>query len=311
MDGLIQSRAQLSHAPSLRGLGAPDRVSQGARLDASASESHSSEADAVRPVAAVLESYGESDVVEGRVTKVVTFGAFVEILPGVEGLVHISELANHHVENPREVVSQGDPVNVLVLEIDGDRRRLSLSLKRVEDGAVPVPRADGAESVHSTPDLKLSEEAFPTTPSILLEDDLELIADEVEEPEPAVEPLASPENELADESRGRAPSERAEGRHVASDTATSRATPTKPRGAPQEGLPDDEARTHEHRSAAAPSPTRRAVTERTTLPTHAHPPIASRDHGVGAGSRRRSTLPLHGAGCLERRDRHHARTKTR
>jgi small subunit ribosomal protein S1 len=109
----------------------------------------------------VLDSYGEGDVVEGRVTKVVTFGAFVEILPGVEGLVHISELAQHHVENPREVVSQGDPVNVLILEVDGDRRRLSLSLKRVEEGQQPVPRADGGESVHSTPNLQLSEEAFP------------------------------------------------------------------------------------------------------------------------------------------------------
>jgi small subunit ribosomal protein S1 len=93
---------------------------------------------------------------------VVTFGAFVEILPGVEGLVHISELAAHHVENPREVVSQGDAVNVRILEIDGERRRLSLSLKRVEEGDQPVPRADGAESVHTMPDLKLSEEAFPT-----------------------------------------------------------------------------------------------------------------------------------------------------
>ena len=82
----------------------------------------------------VLESYSENDVVEGRVTKVVTFGAFVEILPGVEGLVHISELAQHHVENPREVVSQGDAVNVLILEVDAERRRLSLSLKRVEEG---------------------------------------------------------------------------------------------------------------------------------------------------------------------------------
>jgi small subunit ribosomal protein S1 len=109
----------------------------------------------------VLDHYGENDVVEGRVTKVVTFGAFVEILPGVEGLVHISELANHHVENPREVVSQGDPVNVLVLEIDGERRRLSLSLKRVEEGMTPVPRADGGESVFATPNLRLSEEAFP------------------------------------------------------------------------------------------------------------------------------------------------------
>src|SRR5437773_876111 len=106
----------------------------------------------------VLESYGEGDVVEGRVTKVVTFGAFVEILPGVEGLVHISELAQHHVENPREVVSQGDPVNVLILEIDGERRRLSLSLKRVEEGQQPLPRADGGPSVHLVPQLDIPEE---------------------------------------------------------------------------------------------------------------------------------------------------------
>src|SRR5882672_2470667 len=66
----------------------------------------------------VLESYQEGDVVAGKVTKVVTFGAFVEILPGVEGLVHISELAQHHVENPREVVSQGDVVNVKIIEVD-------------------------------------------------------------------------------------------------------------------------------------------------------------------------------------------------
>jgi small subunit ribosomal protein S1 len=93
----------------------------------------------------------------GRVTKVVTFGAFVEILPGVEGLVHISELAQHHVENPREVVSQGQAVNVKIIEIDGERRRLSLSLKRVEDGDPVQPRADGGESVHLHPTLDLSE----------------------------------------------------------------------------------------------------------------------------------------------------------
>src|ERR671925_489557 len=85
----------------------------------------------------VLDQYSEGDVVEGKVTKVVTFGAFVEIMPGVEGLVHISELAQHHVENPREVVSQGDEVNVRILEVDADRRRLSLSLKRVAEGEAP------------------------------------------------------------------------------------------------------------------------------------------------------------------------------
>jgi small subunit ribosomal protein S1 len=82
----------------------------------------------------VIDGYDVDDVVEGKVTKVVTFGAFVEIHAGVEGLVHISELATHHVENPREVVNQGDTVAVRIIEIDGERRRLSLSLKRVADG---------------------------------------------------------------------------------------------------------------------------------------------------------------------------------
>src|SRR5215510_8136725 len=145
----------------------------------------------------VLDKYGEGDVVEGRVTKVVTFGAFVEILPGVEGLVHISELAAHHVENPREVVQQGQAVNVRVLEIDGERRRLSLSLKRVEEGDQPVPRADGAESVHTTPDLKLSEEAFPTTPPVELGDE-EAEAEPVGDEDPDAEPVtaeATPQGE--------------------------------------------------------------------------------------------------------------------
>jgi small subunit ribosomal protein S1 len=108
----------------------------------------------------VLETYNEGDTVEGKVTKVVTFGAFVEILPGVEGLVHISELAQHHVENPREVVSQGDLVQAKIIEVDAERRRLSLSLKRVEGGGV-TQRADDSEAIEGTPNLDLSEEVFP------------------------------------------------------------------------------------------------------------------------------------------------------
>ncbi len=105
----------------------------------------------------VLESYQEGDVVSGKVTKVVTFGAFVEILPGVEGLVHISELAQHHVENPREVVSQGDTVSVRILEVDAERRRLSLSLKRVDEG-MPVQPKPGDEA--APPTIDLSEDVF-------------------------------------------------------------------------------------------------------------------------------------------------------
>ena len=86
----------------------------------------------------VVDTYNVDDELEGTVTKVVTFGAFVEILDGVEGLVHISELAQHHVENPREIIQPGDPVRVKILEIDSERRRLSLSIKRVEGQVLPV-----------------------------------------------------------------------------------------------------------------------------------------------------------------------------
>ena len=134
----------------------------------------------------VLESYEQEDVVEGRVTKVVTFGAFVEILPGVEGLVHISELAQHHVENPREVVSQGDAVNVKIIEVDAERRRLSLSLKRVEEGEDPKPRADGAESVHLRPHIDLSEDVFHEDAAPPLEEPAEPEAVEPEAVEPEV-----------------------------------------------------------------------------------------------------------------------------
>ena len=88
----------------------------------------------------IVDTYNVNDELDGKVTKVVTFGAFVEILDGVEGLVHISELAPHHVESPREIVHPGDEIRVRILEIDSERRRLSLSAKRVEDQILPVAR---------------------------------------------------------------------------------------------------------------------------------------------------------------------------
>ncbi len=114
----------------------------------------------------VVDTYNVGDELEGTVTKVVTFGAFVEILDGVEGLVHISELAQHHVENPREIIQPGDTVRVKILEIDSERRRLSLSIKRVEGQELPVHRSGGeagageAGDLDDMPDLGLSEEVF-------------------------------------------------------------------------------------------------------------------------------------------------------
>jgi small subunit ribosomal protein S1 len=159
----------------------------------------------------VLESYNEGDVVAGKVTKVVTFGAFVEILPGVEGLVHISELAQHHVENPREIVSQGDTVNVRILEVDAERRRLSLSLKRVEDG---MPLQPGVGEDAAPPSIDLSEDVFADGPAAADAEEAppleeaatpEAAEPEAAEPEAAEQPVAQSADEPAEGSDDTAP----------------------------------------------------------------------------------------------------------
>jgi len=99
----------------------------------------------------VLNEFKEGDVVEGKVTKIVAFGAFVQILPGVEGLVHISELAQHHVESPAEVVRPGDELQVKMLEVDDSRRRLSLSVKRVEGQELPMRDMSDAPAIEGVP----------------------------------------------------------------------------------------------------------------------------------------------------------------
>jgi small subunit ribosomal protein S1 len=75
-------------------------------------------------------------VVPGKVTKLVPFGAFVRVQDGIEGLVHISELAERHVEIPEQVVQVGDELLVKVIDIDLERRRISLSLKQANEGAL-------------------------------------------------------------------------------------------------------------------------------------------------------------------------------
>jgi small subunit ribosomal protein S1 len=117
----------------------------------------------------VVDTYNVGDELEGTVTKVVAFGAFVEILEGVEGLVHISELAQQHVENPREIVQPGDDVKVKILEIDSERRRLSLSIKRVEDQILPRREVGAAATgdagdMDDMPELGLSEDVFADAP---------------------------------------------------------------------------------------------------------------------------------------------------
>jgi small subunit ribosomal protein S1 len=161
----------------------------------------------------------------------VTFGAFVEIMDGVEGLVHISELAQHHVENPREIVEPGDTVKVKVLEIDSERRRLSLSVKRVEGQDLPMRSAGGAGApappadagdLENVPELGLSEDVF-AGPQVTIEGaenlraavdaseeaaaagavDAAAASEEAEAPTEAEPPAEAPEGEATEEEAAR------------------------------------------------------------------------------------------------------------
>lgn len=79
----------------------------------------------------VVEKYKEGDIIDGKVVRIAPFGAFVEIEPGVDGLVHISQLANRRVEKPQDVVSVNQPVKVKILSIDTQEKRIGLSIKEV------------------------------------------------------------------------------------------------------------------------------------------------------------------------------------
>ena len=92
------------------------------------------------PWQAFARTHAIGQVVPGKVTKLVPFGAFVRVEDGIEGLVHISELAQRHVEVPEQVAKVGDEVFVKVIDIDLERRRISLSLKQANEAWTPARR---------------------------------------------------------------------------------------------------------------------------------------------------------------------------
>jgi small subunit ribosomal protein S1 len=79
-------------------------------------------------------SHQVGQLVYGRVTKLVPFGAFVQVGDGIEGLVHISEMSAHHVEAPEQVVTPGEELWVKIIDLDLARRRISLSIKQAAEG---------------------------------------------------------------------------------------------------------------------------------------------------------------------------------
>lgn len=97
----------------------------------------------------IPDKYQPGQLVKGNVTKITNFGVFIGLEDGLEGLLHISELAEHKVEDPEEVVKVGDEIEVKVLRVDTDERKIGLSLKRVEWGEEQEKAAAAAEAAES------------------------------------------------------------------------------------------------------------------------------------------------------------------
>jgi len=110
--------------------------------------------------------YQAGEIIEGQVTKLVPFGAFVRVAAGIEGLVHISELSDQHIDTPESVLSVGEQVRVKVIEVDVARRRISLSMRQVGAAAPapPVEIEEEAEVVAPEREAAASAPASGTQP---------------------------------------------------------------------------------------------------------------------------------------------------
>jgi len=142
------------------------------------------------PWASLVDAHQVGDMMTGAVTKLVSFGAFVQISEGIEGLVHISELASHHVEKPEEVVAVGDEIEVKVIEIDAQRRRLSLSIKRLHEE--DEPEAEAADEPVAETEAAPAEAAVEEEEQFAEADNLGL-SDEIFPDRPGYEPAAEEE----------------------------------------------------------------------------------------------------------------------
>ena len=85
-----------------------------------------------------MTGYNVGDVVDAKIVKLMTFGAFAEIIPGVDGLIHISQIANHRVGKPEDELAEGQQVQVKITDVDAENKRISLSIRALLEEEAPV-----------------------------------------------------------------------------------------------------------------------------------------------------------------------------
>ena len=96
----------------------------------------------VDPWSVFMSKYSVGDVASVRIVKLMSFGAFAEVVPGVDGLIHISQIADRRIEKPEDVLSEGQEVQVKITDVDAENKRISLSIRALLE---PVAEAEEAE----------------------------------------------------------------------------------------------------------------------------------------------------------------------
>jgi small subunit ribosomal protein S1 len=178
-------------------------------------------------IRAIPEKYIPGQIIKGTITKLTNFGAFVELEPDLEGLLHISELADHKIDKPGDIVKVGDEVEVKILRIDPESRKIGLSLRRAQWAAeeqaaeAAQQRRPGVQTVFSDTDIGQAVEAQEqegkpaegsAEPSQQTEQPSEAVEDsEAEKPKDAEEPTETKMTEESKPAEGSAePSQQAE-----------------------------------------------------------------------------------------------------
>ncbi len=140
-------------------------------------------------IRAIPEKYIPGHIIKGVVTKLTNFGAFVELEPELEGLLHISELADHKIDKPQDVVKEGDEIEVKILKVDTDSRKIGLSLRRAQWAAEEQAAAKTTQQqAPSTAEEIASDTDQPPEPEAKADEPAEIESAEAELGEQAAEP---------------------------------------------------------------------------------------------------------------------------
>ncbi|MBN1795318.1 MAG: 30S ribosomal protein S1 [Sedimentisphaerales bacterium] len=161
-------------------------------------------------VHAIPEKYIPGQIIKGKVTKITNFGAFVELEPELEGLLHISELADHKIDNPQDIVKAGEEIEVKILKVDTESRKIGLSLRRAQWAAqentaeqpepARPPEAVAVETVLSNRDAQNMDESNSKTEQGDTES--QTVADEKKPKEEQTQADESPETQKEEFAQG-------------------------------------------------------------------------------------------------------------